>query len=74
MPLFEFECSRCDLTFEELIRAGEKGACPTCGSSDVRKLVSAPARHAQGSSLPVLGSACPPQGVPPCGPGCCRLP
>lgn len=74
MPMFEFECSRCEHTFEELLRVNETAICPTCGSGEVRKLLSAPAVRTRGifASLPVLGSSCPPSNVPSCGPGCCR--
>ncbi|MFM9962677.1 MAG: FmdB family zinc ribbon protein [Planctomycetaceae bacterium] len=73
MPMFEFECPRCDHTFEELLRVSQQAVCPTCGSSEVRKLLSAPAVRTRGAaSLPVLGSACPPPSAHSCGPGCCR--
>ena len=43
MPLYEFTCTRCGETFEELVAAAGEGsgvACPACGSKDVEKLVS----------------------------------
>lgn len=73
MPMFEFECPACEHTFEELVRTNQMPACPTCGTSDIRKLLSAPAVRSSGAkSLPVLGSSCPPPSVHSCGPGCCR--
>ena len=44
MPLYEFKCRTCGHTFEELIRnqADEaEAACPTCGTKDVQRLLSA---------------------------------
>ena len=37
MPIYEFECSKCGARFEELVRAGEKSACPSCGSEEVER-------------------------------------
>jgi len=75
MPIFEFACRQCGHRFEELIRGTPSAECPSCGSDDPEKLLSATAAHVSGSSgkLPVT-SACPPADAPPCGPGCCRLP
>ncbi len=44
MPLYEFKCRTCGRSFEELIRnqADEaEAACPTCGTKDVQRLLSA---------------------------------
>ncbi|HEY3452228.1 MAG TPA: zinc ribbon domain-containing protein [Myxococcales bacterium] len=44
MPLYEFKCRTCGHTFEELIRnqADEaEAACPTCGTKEVQRLLSA---------------------------------
>ena len=43
MPLFEFNCSSCDQSFEELLRNSEAISdvtCPVCGSSEIRKKMS----------------------------------
>lgn len=40
MPLFEFQCKECGAHFEELIRNGEDGKCPKCGSENVERLMS----------------------------------
>jgi putative FmdB family regulatory protein len=37
MPIYEFECTRCGARFEELVRAGEKAACTSCGSDEVER-------------------------------------
>ncbi len=41
MPLREFECSDCSRRFEDLVRGGEKPACPACGGRRLRRLLSA---------------------------------
>lgn len=71
MPLFEYQCRKCDSTFELLVRRDESVNCPSCGADKPDKLLSAPAAHVAGrNSLPV---ACPPSDAPPCSPNCCRL-
>ena len=43
MPLYEFTCTNCGKTFEELVAAGLDGLavkCPECGSEEIEKLVS----------------------------------
>ena len=44
MPLYEYHCGQCDLTFESLIRsASDQPSCPECRSIDVDKQLSVPA-------------------------------
>lgn len=40
MPIFEYECNKCGVKFEEIILADETPTCPKCKSTDVYKLVS----------------------------------
>lgn len=72
MPLFEFACDRCETQFEELVRRDETVQCPQCGTANPRKLISAPAAHIAGGSLPIM-NGCPPSDAPPCNPNCCWL-
>jgi putative FmdB family regulatory protein len=64
MPLFEFVCSECGKSFEELVRsssAADEVTCPVCGSHQVRRKVSTfAARTSGGSSLSFSssGSSC----------------
>ncbi len=43
MPIFEYQCQKCDHIFEKLVFSGdEEGVqCPQCQSKDVAKLMSA---------------------------------
>jgi putative FmdB family regulatory protein len=40
VPIFEFECLQCKGQFELLVRSNTAAACPSCGSADLRKLLS----------------------------------
>jgi putative FmdB family regulatory protein len=42
MPIYEFACSECDKSFEELVSIGkiDEVVCPTCGSHKVKKKMS----------------------------------
>ncbi len=43
MPIYEFECNDCKITFETfLLKSDEKVNCPNCKSENVVKLISAP--------------------------------
>ena len=46
MPLYEFQCAKCEVEFEELVFSSKPEAlaqvtCPECGSHKVSKKVSA---------------------------------
>jgi putative FmdB family regulatory protein len=55
MPIYEFECVECEACFEELVAAGESAvACPECGSTRTRRLlssVSPPSRQPRGARV-----------------------
>jgi len=43
MPIYEFSCSTCDRSFEELVRSAEatnEVVCPKCGSQHVKRKIS----------------------------------
>jgi len=40
MPLYDYRCRGCGGEFERLVRLGEAVACPSCGSSEVDRLLS----------------------------------
>ena len=75
MPIYEYACDTCRQPFELLVRGGEQPACPSCGGTELEKLLSVPAAHTGGvkSLLPVCEQ--PPRaggcGAPWCGQGGC---
>lgn len=63
MPIFEFQCLKCDHCFEELVlgtRSESDVSCPKCRSRRVEKLYSGFAARSRGSSGEVrsLSSGC----------------
>jgi putative FmdB family regulatory protein len=49
VPIYEYQCSACQATFEELIRsAGEEASlrCPACGAQQVTRQPSVFSAHA----------------------------
>lgn len=42
MPIYEYTCRKCTQRFEQLIRRDTVPACPSCGGSELDKLVSTP--------------------------------
>ncbi|KAF0108544.1 MAG: FmdB family regulatory protein [Anaerolineaceae bacterium] len=59
MPIFEFVCTDCEQSFEELLRNSEAASgviCPKCGSAQVRKKLSAFASKISGGSSFSLGA------------------
>ena len=66
MPLYEFQCTECHSTFEELVRVSAPAAdvaCPKCGSRHVRRKVSTFAsKTSGGSSVSSSASSCAPSG------------
>jgi len=55
MPVYEFECEECGNRFEELAPSEALGlACPACGSTQARRLlspVSPPGRQPRGAGV-----------------------
>ena len=43
MPIYEYQCKKCDHSFEKLIFLGDEETinCPSCGHNNVKKLLSA---------------------------------
>ena len=66
MPIYEYACSTCGRSFEELIirKADEREVrCPACPDSVVTRLMSAPAaRTGVGGEAAPRGRACGPVG------------
>ncbi|ADB18206.1 regulatory protein, FmdB family [Pirellula staleyi DSM 6068] len=74
MPLYEYHCPSCESEFELLVRSDDTPACPSCESPKIERLLSAPAAHTSGASLPMAqsmpGGGC---GKPQCGQGFCGM-
>lgn len=73
MPIYEYQCDKCQGAFEELVRneADEPTKCPSCGSKRIhRKLSVSSAPHSSaGDSCPARDAGCEHQHGPGC--GCC---
>lgn len=65
MPIYNFRCTKCNHEFEDLVpKRGDISPCPKCGSKEVEKMISVPAKPLiKGSDS---GSSCPS--------GTCNLP
>jgi putative FmdB family regulatory protein len=58
MPIFEYECLKCEQQFEHLERASSpKAACPSCGADQVQRLVSLCAVSSESSRAANLTAA-----------------
>ena len=53
MPIYEYQCDKCNEQFEQLIRGDEVGECPKGCGTNVRKLLSMPAAPVSKKSLPI---------------------
>ncbi|WP_158618815.1 FmdB family zinc ribbon protein [Methylomusa anaerophila] len=42
MPIYEFQCNQCGMTFDQLCRINWQGSvkCPSCGKEDLTKIIS----------------------------------
>ncbi|MCA9263304.1 MAG: zinc ribbon domain-containing protein [Planctomycetales bacterium] len=54
MPLYEYECGKCHLEFELLIRGDETPACPQCQGTELARKFSVPAAGRSSSDLPLM--------------------
>jgi putative FmdB family regulatory protein len=69
MPIYEYRCADCERHFERYVAtAGAAATCPTCGSAQVKRMLSLFAMKSDGgspvaSTVPAGGGAC-------CGGGC----
>lgn len=43
MPIYEYRCRSCESAFELLVRSNTVPRCPTCGTTELEKLLSLPA-------------------------------
>lgn len=69
MPMYEYQCQRCEHQFETLVSGDESVECPKCQGRQLERLLSVPAKPpASATAMPM---ACNSSG-PPCGPRCAR--
>lgn len=76
MPVYEYRCEQCGVTFEALVRRGRAVTCPDCGSASLSKLLSA-ATVISGRTATSRGTTCCGRSercdMPPCSDGAaCR--
>ncbi|MDQ2640479.1 MAG: zinc ribbon domain-containing protein [Pseudomonadota bacterium] len=38
MPIYDYQCGRCGLRFEQVVKLGETPACPSCGDAGPERL------------------------------------
>ncbi len=58
MPMYEFQCPKCNLVFEDLVKnAKEKVPCPDCGHKKVERLLSRVAFSVGGTFTASTGSS-----------------
>ena len=63
MPLYEYRCAECGAKFEKLVRLSEADgtmSCPSCGSVQTRRLVSAFGWSGSGAATGGGGGDCAP--------------
>lgn len=61
MPLYEYQCKKCEKTFETLVsasKADEPQECPECGSKETSRKLSSFCASVKGSA----SSSCNPKG------------
>ncbi len=62
MPIYEYQCEKCQHVFEELTRGDATPTCPHCGATETRKLMSCCAHQGSGdcggASAPSSGGGC----------------
>lgn len=56
MPLYDFKCSKCDKTFELLVKISSTPSCPECGG-EIEKLVSRPSAPGKTAGIIAEGRA-----------------
>ena len=40
MPIYEYQCRKCEHEFEAIVRVGGTASCPSCQSDDVERVLS----------------------------------
>lgn len=50
MPIYEFNCPKCETKFEDLVFGDATPPCPKCGNKETKKLISCATLHSQAPS------------------------
>lgn len=59
MPTYDYQCKTCSHTYSAMHKISEAPpACPECDSSDLKKLLSAPAVLGKASARPAADPSC----------------
>ncbi len=69
--MYEYRCHKCNALFEEIASADETVSCPSCGSRDTERLLSACACHTGSGSAEGASSSCSGGGCSGCSGGHC---
>ncbi|MFQ5897455.1 MAG: zinc ribbon domain-containing protein [Candidatus Methylomirabilia bacterium] len=67
MPIYEYSCPKCGVDFEKLVSGQWDARCPSCGSPDVKRLVSLVGVKSGSTFVASRGGGC---GCTPGGCGC----
>jgi putative FmdB family regulatory protein len=74
MPLYEYDCVDCHGQFEVLVRtpsSDSRPACPDCGSTKVRRVLSLVAQRSRSTGeMAMMTAPAAPRGGGCCGGGC----
>lgn len=52
MPIYEYKCDTCNKNFELLVFGSDQPACPTCGTTEIKRLMSCCGFVSKGSGAP----------------------
>ncbi len=72
MPMYEYDCGKCNERFEQLHRSNEKVVCPKCGSASSSKVFSTFSKGAS-AGLPSCEGSVPSCAPSKCGSGGCGM-
>lgn len=57
MPIYDYTCEKCSLTFELLVTAATIPVCPGCDGRKLAKLMSAPTAPGKSAGIMAAGRA-----------------
>jgi putative FmdB family regulatory protein len=57
MPIYEYQCKKCEHQFEALVRKSDVPACPSCGATHLERLLSLPALKTESTKAQAMKAA-----------------